>query len=487
MDLNLTVIRYKNLPPQEAPSARIGTAGGTIGRSPDSDLALPDSERWVSGQHARIHFRNGAYYLTDTSKNGTFVNQTDEPLRQGEEVELHDGDELNIGGYEIRVSLATVEPSAAGPFDPFAGAEPVSEPLDGLPSGEAAPDILDLVGPQREAQEPSFPLEKGDKGFAEPGDWLSVEAPGDAPGAPDDSPQPPEAPAHLATPDHTPDQNAFFRPPSAVPENYDILSDESNRAADGVEAWPEAPQPTPPAAGDASAQSSYREHRRESASAEQTPTIQAGAEAVAEPTELEAFLAGLETGELPTDPAARARLMRTAGSLLRTMTSGLMQVMMARARFKSELRLEMTTIRSTENNPFKFSVDADDALDHLLFRPSRGFLSPQDAAREAFGDIQRHEMAIVAGLRAALRALLARMDPGEMEQRFRDRSVFDNLLPMARKAKYWDLFTETYDQVAADAAEDFLHLFGEAFTRAYEDQTSRLKETGSRKEPLDER
>ncbi len=36
-------------------------------------------------------------------------------------------------------------------------------------------------------------------------------------------------------------------------------------------------------------------------------------------------------------------------------------VMIARASFKSELRLEVTTIRSRENNPFQFCVDTDDA------------------------------------------------------------------------------------------------------------------------------
>lgn len=486
MDLNLTVIRYQNLSPQEAPSARIGTAGGTIGRSPDNDLALPDPERWVSGRHARIHFRNGAFFLTDTSKNGTYVNQADEPLRQDDEVELHDGDELSVGGYEIRVSLAAAEPSDARPFDPFASGESESEPLDGLPSGEAAPDILDLVEPNRETQEPAFPVDQGDKVVDEFGAWPSAEAPGDEPLTLEDSPETMETPERVSAPDHTPDQNAFFRPPGAVPENYDILSDESRPADDGVEAWPEAPEPTPPTS-DTGAQPPHREHSREPASAVQTPTIQPAAKADGEPTELQAFLTGLGTGELPADPAARARLMRTAGLLLRTMTHGLMGVLMARASFKSELRLEMTAIRATENNPFKFSVDADDALDRLLFRPSRGFLSPRDAAREAFGDIQRHEMATVAGLRAVLRALLASMDPKELEQRFRDRSVFDNLLPMARKAKYWDLFTEAYDQIAADAPEDFLHLFGQAFTRAYEDQTSRLKQPGSQGEPPDER
>ena len=52
---------------------------------------------------------------------------------------------------------------------------------------------------------------------------------------------------------------------------------------------------------------------------------------------------------------------------------------------------------------------------------------------------------------------------------------------MARKSRYWDQFTQTYGQVAADAAEDFMQLFGEAFTRAYEDQVLRLAQARGRR------
>lgn len=482
MDLNLTVIRYQSLPPQEAPCARIGIAGGTIGRTPSNDLALPDPERWVSGLHARIRFRNGVFCLCDTSKNGTFVNHAEEPLRQGQEVQLHDGDELSVGAYDIRVSLAVAEPRHSPAVDPFASNQPDSEPLEALPSVEAVPDILDMVGPDREGHQPSLTPASENKAPADLDDWLAIEPDAEEPWTPGVSPARPNLlqPQPPAEPDHTPDENAFFSPPSTVPESYDILEDRSHPATDGGTESPEAAQPAH-TRDDWDAVPTDREQPDGSPTAEETPTRASEPKTAGGTAELRAFLAGLGAGELPADPEARAQFMQTAGLLLRTMIDGLMQVMMARASFKRELRLDMTTIRSTENNPFKFSVDPNDALDHLLFRPSRGFLPPQEAAREAFGDIQRHEMAIVAGLRAALRALLASMDPEKLEQRFQERSVFDNLLPMARKAKYWDLFIEAYDQVSADAAEDFLHLFGEAFTGAYEEQTSRLKQTHNHK------
>ena len=123
----------------------------------------------------------------------------------------------------------------------------------------------------------------------------------------------------------------------------------------------------------------------------------------------------------------------------------------------------------------------DETLERLLFRSGPGFLPAVEAARGAFEDIQAHEMAMIAGLRAALRALLARFEPAELERRLGAASGLDKLLSIARRSRYWELFTETYDQVAADAADDFMQLFGDAFTRAYEDQIQRLAQ--ARRQP----
>ncbi|MFZ0791075.1 MAG: type VI secretion system-associated FHA domain protein TagH, partial [Chromatiaceae bacterium] len=188
---------------------------------------------------------------------------------------------------------------------------------------------------------------------------------------------------------------------------------------------------------------------------------------------LAALLAGLGTGD-PDQVKNPDALLHDAGALLRTLTAGLTTTMMVRAQFKSELRLGVTTIRRAENNPFKFSVSPEEALDRLLLHPNPAFLPALEAAQSAFEDIQAHEMAMIAGLRAALRALLARFEPDALEARLGSVSGLDRLLPMARKSRYWELFTETYGQVAADAEDDFMQLFGEAFARAYEDQILRL-------------
>lgn len=483
MDLILSVIRYRGMPQPQAPSSTIGVAGGTIGRSPGNDLVLPDPDRWVSGQHVRIQFRDGAFFLRDTSTNGTVINHGAEPLRQGQETMLRDGDELTIGAYDVSVSIAEGAAPHDEPFDPFSRVMAGSEPDQALATDEDHRDILDLVAPASEIHEPLSSLEAQEDERPVTHDWFGADSPEAEARAPLlGSKRSESVDSPPAEPDHTPDENAYFRPPAAIPEDYDLWTDESSIDAGAEAIETGAPETNPSEAG-----SSGQPMRRPYPSKPLRDVVAKHTSPAGEIDALKAFLSGLGSGDLPAEQAERVQLMRSAGMLLRVMTEGLMRVMMTRASFKRELRLEMTTIRPVENNPFKFSVDPEDALNHILFRPGRGFLPAKDAAREAFDDIQRHEMAMIAGMRAALQTLLARLDPKNLEQRFQDRSVLDSLMPLGRKAKYWELFTEEYGEIAGSATEDFPKVFGAAFNRAYEDQTQRLKDTSLSGHPHDER
>jgi len=79
--------------------------GGTIGRALENDWILPDPERFISGRHATIDHRSGSYYLADTSSNGVYVNDDDEPLGRGNPRRLFDGDRLRMGSFEFLVKL----------------------------------------------------------------------------------------------------------------------------------------------------------------------------------------------------------------------------------------------------------------------------------------------------------------------------------------------------------------------------------------------
>ena len=95
--------------------------GGTIGRSLQNDWILPDPDRFISGRHATIDFKGGAYYLADTSTNGVYVNGDCEPLGKGNPRRLFNGDSIRLGDFEIAVRVEEGESIVMPLDDPDTG------------------------------------------------------------------------------------------------------------------------------------------------------------------------------------------------------------------------------------------------------------------------------------------------------------------------------------------------------------------------------
>lgn len=182
---------------------------------------------------------------------------------------------------------------------------------------------------------------------------------------------------------------------------------------------------------------------------------------------------GLGMPQLPID-SLTPEFMRLLGQLVQEAARGTVELLVARAALKREIRAEVTMIVAKENNPLKFSPTVEVALGHLLSPPQRGFLPPERAMREAYDDLRAHQFAFVAGMRAALEGVLKRFDPAVLEGKLTQKSVLASVLPGARKARMWDVFTELYGQISAEASDDFHELFGKEFLRAYEAHIDQL-------------
>ncbi|MDE2160691.1 MAG: type VI secretion system-associated FHA domain protein TagH, partial [Burkholderiales bacterium] len=189
---------------------------------------------------------------------------------------------------------------------------------------------------------------------------------------------------------------------------------------------------------------------------------------------LAALQEGLATPGLRLD-ALTPDLMRLIGVLLRESTRGTVELLVARAALKRELRAEMTMIVARENNPLKFSPTVEVALNHLLGPTTPGFMAAAPALRDAYDDLRAHQMGVMAGMRAALEGVLQRFDPRQLEAKLTHRSALASLIPATRKARLWELFTELFGQLQTEAEDDFDELFGRAFLRAYEEQLQRLQ------------
>ncbi len=437
MTLVLYVTSYQNRT-HEGLSITIGHEDCSIGRAPDNDFVLPDADRIVSHRHATVVYRDGNYYLNDNSTNGTFINHAPEPVGRGHSAQLHDGDTITIGEYECRISLQQ-EASIPRPEAGLA-AEPPGKLWGATENPQEISPPYAIPAPLAQGEKPA------PENLFDDFDFSNLALPAE------------EKPA--AGHDAAAEQQ-FFQPPQAIPEDWDIPAVEKDEAKESVPFLRDpiaVKQPTDPPK-----------------QAEKAPAAKPEMPAGAGNQAVDAFLqgAGLEPSTLSPDEINE--FMASAGKLLRVMSEGYKQILETRTSLKSEFRLGVTTIRPTQNNPFKFSIDADGALAKLLFPTEKGYLPPIESVQEAIDDIQAHQMATLSGLRVALKTLVQRFDPESVEKEFQSVSTLDGLLPFARKAKYWDLFKNRYQIAEADAENDFLHLLGDEFANAYEQQIAELK------------
>jgi type VI secretion system protein len=464
MTLTLTITKHPELPPGEAMSRTLDRCNAVIGRGSDSDWMLPDPERHLSKQHCRIEFRGDRYYLVDTSKNGVFVNDAIEPLRQGNMAELQDGDRLTLGDYELLVRIASDRrgASAGGPqipadFDPFTE-ERFDQPGPPVQSRRAEPEyrdemlihntdpgvdpIAELAGPENR------PLSGGQALIPEDFDLVTGL---------------PKTDTHEGAPqrDHAPAEQQYFQPPTRarqdIPDDWDVdLS--------------EQPEPAAP---------KKRPATRPPAEPAEVPVASRSKAVGGSPgggQELfRVFLEGAGVENLQLSDAELEKTMHALGQIFREVISGLREILMGRTAFKSEFRLERTMIQQRENNPLKFSISADEALLAILRRPGPGYMPAVEAVRQGVEDVKAHQLAVVAGLQVALAALLHEFNPESLKQRLeQQRSVLANLMPGAKNAKAWEIYEAFYKEVAEGAEQGFDGPFGREFRRAYEEQLKKL-------------
>jgi len=150
---------------------------------------------------------------------------------------------------------------------------------------------------------------------------------------------------------------------------------------------------------------------------------------------LSAFLRGAAVpGDTPQakDPAA----LEQAGITLRVLVAGLFDLLKRQSDMKQVLGIERTTVRLADNNIFKFSADADEAMLRLM-QPQIGDLPGPSAAQRSFDDIRRHEERLLTALNEAVRAIVERLSPMEIKARDTGGRM-GGIIPGARKAAWWD-------------------------------------------------
>ncbi|MFM0628580.1 type VI secretion system-associated FHA domain protein TagH [Paraburkholderia xenovorans] len=494
MRLTLTVQSGEAASPR---AIEIDGEGATIGRAPDCTMVLSDGQRGISRIQARIERRENAYVLIDAGSNPTLLN--DRALDGTHEAPLKEGDCLRIGAYTLVVSAtgeatgdATGEAGGGSVVDQtimtqsWPDARPSSsvQGMPGTPEFEAPPPAPlipdDWNGPHDAAPvdgahalflpDPlaATPLLREPGHFRGDADQALIDAL--SPGDPlrDIGARAVAKPVPLSRSfEHVSPEQAFSvmpavpQPPSPSPSPWPSLARDDDMPGLPLPNPEFTPMPTRLPVHEA------RERRE--------PHVNPHADPRADHASLlDALIEGLGIEPAAVSHVEAAELARLAGAMLREATQGAMTALRSRAMTKRETRMAMTMIEERDNNPLKFFPDVDRALAQMLGARGNGYLPPQEAMRAAFRDIQAHELAMVAGMRAALAHAMERIDPSAIERSLDAPSGLDALIGN-RRARLWQRFVETWEHVARDAGDDLQRSFGEPFGRAYQAQLDALK------------
>jgi len=167
-------------------------------------------------------------------------------------------------------------------------------------------------------------------------------------------------------------------------------------------------------------------------------------------------------------------VLEHSGRMLAQMVDAMMFLLSSRAEIKEYLQSDNTRLSGTNNNPLKFSASSTDALGTLLSNGKSGYLPSEEAIQEAVDDLQLHQLALLEGMKLAIKSLLLKFEPNELAKNLGNNASLENNIPVTRKAKLWESFCEQYDEIREEATNDFQALLGAEFRKFYEQQ-ARIK------------
>ena len=507
MPLTLTICNVERLDNGSPSSLILDRRGAIIGRAATVDWCLPDPTMHVSSRHCEVQFTADGYVLVDVSTNGTFLRGS--AARLAAPHTIASGDVFVIGQFEIAAALDEATASAmaqrnAAPPPPAwkgwdAGSGNAASPAsasgwDAVPTASAisgsGPMSQNWAPPGTEpnpAAAPSPPsLGWGAPPAANGGAISPFVSTPPAPtsekpassgwGArPEAAPEPAASTWSAPLPPTSPasDWSTPIAGKAPSPPGGDIWG---KIAASNVVDWARggfgtpAPAPVPVVA--------------QPVALPDAPKVEAGQPIAMPTTAARPAIAPPATATSPAmllqlleatgiDPAAikrdEAGTLIQAGDLLRRLVAGLVVMLEARARAKSQMGAQGTSLEFDGNNPLKFARAPEQALAQLLNPPERGFMPAERAIEDAFRDLQAHQIATLRAMQGALRATLDRFSPTAIRARAATKGVLAKILPGARDAALWQAYEREFGGVAQGSDEAFMDIFAKEFRKAYDE------------------
>ena len=380
-----------------------GVSGGSIGRSADNDWVLPDPSRFVSGHHARVLFRNGNWYLQDSSTNGTFLNDDEAPLSKQQPTLLSNGDMLRFGEYHVVVAVAEASESSGNRTEAIQVGGPGRAELVSIAPAQLQGHLdasLSTSALFRTENSGSQPLQ-------------AVGAYGQAV--------------------VLPFIGAGTNPAKAAEADSDII------AAKRMERLTRAVRD--------------KEFLNVPITLPNSEPSRGGIESFCKG-------AGLDATALPAEAATA--MLQLAGRLMREALVGMKDLEATRAELRHQFRLGPP--RDAEDEPFRIGAATDELLRSLLAAHDSRRLDPVQWLRQLFEQAKKHQEGIGWAARAGFTEFVRQLDPKELEARFAGSARRGLLSGPNNWERYCEFYRSLVDTPGEGGVP---HSYSESFAEAY--------------------
>lgn len=429
-----------------------GTRGIDIGRDQYLDWTLPDPNRFISGKHCEIRWRDGDFWLHDVSTNGTFLYGADGRLKAPHK--LRDGDRFLIGHYIILTNISGQPAEAVSEADRAGGSAPPDYANLWDPVGEAAPPI---EARQLKAARDLHPVKPD---FL---DWaVDLQPPRQGQASP------PPASSAWSEPSRSDDADWAKSTPKPVPPEPVPAAVPTPRRPVWVTGEPQGPWAAPPAS---EIQKSRPLPSANENSDSRDNALVHGDNSGDDLVRLIARAAGLPDNAFAAqNPTQFAEEM---GRLLRLLTENMRQLLEARQQAKRLARSSsQTTVQALDNNPLKFAPTTDEAMRIMFGPPTKSYLGATSAVAQGFDDVKAHQVKTFSAMQHALKRLMDEFTPDEIEKASTlSRGVFGR---GPNKAACWDTFATRWKATTRGQEDGMLNTFMQYFAEYYDRDGNRV-------------
>ena len=457
-------------------------AGFDFGRETHLDWTLPDESRYISGRHCEIRFEQGQYLLYDISRNGTFVNGSQDRVKSP--YQLHDGDKIAVGHYVMVVSIEGVDTPA--PQEDLHGAAQqmhASASDDIWSIGGDVPEPIsrrDLMPPKEQGQREAdfsqqyldIPQMTPDENYlsatSSPDPFAAAESPltaGQPPTpafAPVPQPASPYEDVQVNQAETGPQPGASKDLPSAGSGQSPFQTSASNESFSAPATPPVTPVAAPVAPTPVPAQS-------------MEPVVQAtaAADSGAGDKLLQQIAIGAGVSVESLISADLSEVGFEIGAVLRVAVEQMAQLLKARAAAKTMAKSSnRTMISAMENNPLKFVPTTEEMFEVMFGRRKAGYMGARQSFENGFEDLKIHEFATYSAMQKALARLLEDFSPESIEEKL-PSSAFSS-----KSSKAWDAYVSRWESMSEPPNENgALDVFLKHFADAY-DEASKSKKSG---------